>query len=497
MTGEETDVNQGERDVLESSVSDELAARSVVPAQTDGGLRKLILRGGGILYVRQVISIALNLLGILVITRVIGPEGYGAYAAASGIYLFVESLGEAGIEVYLIRQPGSVEVREYHVASFLLLALGLALLAALELSAGMISSWVNVASVGSLLRVLALSLPVQLVTRAAAARLERTLDYRRITMVAVVSQLVHYVVAIPLALIGYGAWSLVFGSIIGLGFYCVFVHVAARHVPRFAWDAETARQILRYAFGFSTAQWVWQLRMLANPLIVGPLLGAAAVGQVAMAVRIVDGLAFMRPIAWRLSVATLARIQDEPARLVVAVTEGTQLQTLLIAPLLLGFGWIAGWLLPEIFGSRWTPILEIYPFIALATISNTQFSLHASVLYVKQRSYDVGIFNLVNVFIFAAGLVIFIPLTGLSGYGWAEMGALASYFLLHRFICRAVGHPSYKISAIWWAGTALGLFSSRLGSWTIVMPFIALIWPASLQRLRTMLREMLALAHSP
>src|SRR5271169_4592102 len=103
MTGEGTDVNQGERDVLESSVGDELAARSVVPAQIDGSLRKLILRGGGILYVRQVISIALNLLGILVITRVIGPEGYGAYAAASGIYLFVESLGEAGIEVYLIR----------------------------------------------------------------------------------------------------------------------------------------------------------------------------------------------------------------------------------------------------------------------------------------------------------------------------------------------------------------------------------------------------------
>jgi O-antigen/teichoic acid export membrane protein len=467
-----------------------------VPAQIDGSLRKLILRGGGILYIRQVISIALNLLGILVIARVIGPEGYGAYAAASGIYLFVESLGEAGIEVYLIRQPGDVEAHEYHVASFMLLAVAIASVIALELSLGMISSWVNVAGVGPLLGVLALGLPLQLVTRAAAARLERTIDYRRITSVAVVSQLANYVVAIPLALIGYGAWSLVFGSIIGLALYCVLVHVAARHVPRFAWDAETARRILRYAFGFSTAQWVWQLRTLANPLIIAPLLGGAAVGQVAMAVRIAEGLAFMRPIAWRLSVATLARIQDEPARLVKAVTEGTQLQTLLIAPLLLGFGWIAGWLLPHIFGSRWTPILEIYPFIAVATISNTQFSLHASVLYVKQRNSDVAIFNIVNVFIFAAGLVIFIPLTGLSGYGWAEMAALASYFLLHRFICRAIGHPSYKISGIWWAGTALGLFSSRLGFWTIVVPFLALMWPASLQRLRTILREMLTLARS-
>jgi PST family polysaccharide transporter len=482
--------------MLKCNATDEMAATAAISLRVEGGLRKLILRGGRLLYVRQVISIALNFLGILVITRVIGPEGYGAYAAAIGIYLYVESLGEAGIEVYLIRQPGEVQVREYHVASFLLLAVGLTSMVVLELSLEMISSWVNVAGVGPLLGVLALSLPVQLVTRAAAARLERSLDYRRITMVGVVSLLANYVVAIPLALIGYGPWSLVFGWIVSLAFYCVLVHVAARHVPRFAWDVQTARQILSYAFGVWTAQWIWQLRMLANPFIVGPLLGAAAVGQVAMAVRIAEGLAFLRPIAWRLSVATLARIQDEPAKLVKAITEGTQLQTLLIAPLLLGFGWIAGWLVPDIFGRRWTPILEIYPFIALATISNTQFSLHASVLYVKRRNYDVALFNLVNVVIFATGLEIFIPLTGLSGYGWAEMGALASYFLLHRFIRRAVGNPAYKISAIWWVGTALGLFSSRLGTWAIVMPFIALLWPASLQRLRTILGEVLVLGRT-
>jgi len=173
-----------------------------------------------------------------------------------------------------------------------------------------------------------------------------------------------------------------------------------------------------------------------------------------------------------------------------------QLQLLLIAPILLGFGWAAEWLVPYVFGSRWTPILEVYPFIALATITNSQFSLHASVLYVKQRNYDVALTNLVNVALFATGFAVFIPLTGLSGYGWAEMGALASYFLPHRFICRAVGRPAYRVSAIWWIGTALGLFSHQLGSWTMAMPFIALMWPESLRRLRTILDGVLGLARA-
>jgi O-antigen/teichoic acid export membrane protein len=478
------------------NTSDELATTTEVSAQTDGGLRKLILRGGGFLFVRQLISIALNLVVVVVITRVIGPEHYGAYAAAIGIYQYAASLGE-GVEVYLVRQPGDLPLREYHVASFVLLAIGLILAAALELSLGMISSWVNIAGVGPLLGVLTLALPVHLVALAAGARLERTLDYRRITTVEVVSQLSNYVVAIPLAWLGYGAWSLVFGWVIHILFYSVLLHISARHVPRFAWDAETARQILSYALGFSSAQGIWQLRALVNPLIVGPLLGATAVGQIGMAIRVAEGLSFMKAIAWRLSVATLARVQHEPAKLVQALTEGMQLEILMIAPLLLAFGWAAEWLVPYVFGSRWTPILEVYPFIALAAISNSQFSLlQVSVLYLKRRNYDAALYNLVNVLLFSAGVASFIPLIGLSGYGWAEIGAMPSYFLLHSIICRVVGRPDYRISAIWWSGAALGLFSHQLGSWTIATPFIALMWPESLRRLRSILNGVLGLARS-
>ncbi len=464
-----------------------------VPREIEGGLRSLVLRGGGFLFVRQVISIALTLIGVLVITRIIGPAPYGAYAAAIGIYQYLESLGEAGISVYLIRQPDNVPEREYYVASFLLLITGLFFAAVLELLAGMVASWINVPGVERLLGALAFALPVQLLARVAGARLERTLDYRRIATIELVTQLASLMVAVPLAFTGYGAWALVFGWMTQGGLYFVLVHLAIRCVPRFAWDKVIARQILSYALSLSLAQWVWQLRLLVNPLIVGPFLGAAGVGQIAMAIRFAESLSFMKGLTWRLSVATLARIQAEPAKLVAAITEGMQLQMLAIAPILLAFAWTGGWLLPAILGSRWLPSLAVYPFVALATITNAQFTMHASVLYVLRRNYEVAVFSVVGVALFMAGAAISIPLTGLSGYGWAEMAALPSYLFFHRFICRAVGRPAYRISAIWWIGTALGLFSHQLGSWTIAMPFIALLWPASLRRLRTIATEVLGL----
>jgi O-antigen/teichoic acid export membrane protein len=455
-----------------------------LPGEIESGLRRLVLRGGGLLFVRQVISIALNLLGVLVITRVIGPEHYGSYAAAIAIYQYTESLGESGISVYLIRRPGNVAQEEYYVASLLLLAIGIVFGAGLQLCSGAIAGWVNVAGVERSLGILAFALPVQLLARAAAAKLERTLDYRRITAVELISQFSNFTIAVPLAFAGYGAWSLVVGWMSQVGSYCVLAHVASGYLPRLAWDSSIARRILAYALSLSLAQWIWQLRLLANPLIVGHFLGAAAVGQVSMAIRFAEGLSFMRAITWRLSIAILARMQSEPAKLVVAVTEGMQLQMLAIAPILLGFGWTAGWLVPEIFGSRWMPTLEVYPFIALATVANAQFNMHASVLFVLQRNYQVAQFNIFNVALFATGVAVFVPLIGFAGYGWAEISAFPSYFLLHHFISRAVGCPSYRVSAIWWAGTLLGLFSRQLGSWAIAMPFVALLWPDSLRRLR-------------
>ena len=68
-----------------------------------GGLRHQILRGGAFLIGREMLSICLSLLGVLIITRIIGPSAYGSYAAALGVSQYVVSLCQGGIGIYLVR----------------------------------------------------------------------------------------------------------------------------------------------------------------------------------------------------------------------------------------------------------------------------------------------------------------------------------------------------------------------------------------------------------
>ena len=82
------------------------------PPPAPGYLRTKVLRGGAYLFIRQFLSLGLSLVGVFVITRVIGPERYGAFVAASGIYIYLQTLGQVGVDVYLVRQPGSVAERD-------------------------------------------------------------------------------------------------------------------------------------------------------------------------------------------------------------------------------------------------------------------------------------------------------------------------------------------------------------------------------------------------
>ncbi len=456
-----------------------------VPGQASGqGLRSKIFEGGALLMGRQVISMGLSLIGLLVITRIIGPTAYGPYVAALGICQYAQNLGQAGIGVYLVRVAGDVTERTFDVATTLLLISAVGLMVILEASLGLIGAWIPMAGLRPLLAVLLISVVFQTISVGASARLERALDFRSVAMIEMVGQLLYYAAALPLVFLGFGVWSLVTGWCLQQLFMCVAFHLAARYWPKLAWDRAIVRAMLNYTLGYAASDWLWQLRGLINPLVVGHFLPAEAVGQVGLAIRLLELLSFTKTIAYRLSVAVLSKVQHEPAKLVEAATDGMRLQTLALGPVLVGFSWFGGILLGLVFGKRWEPVMQVYPYLALSYLTNAQFNIHSSILYVLHRNWAVSWFHIVHIVLFAAAAWFAVERWGIVGYGYGEMVALLSYPVIHRSVRQAVGSPNYDISALWWAGIAIGLFWRDLGLWDLAVPVIALLCPPSVRQLK-------------
>jgi O-antigen/teichoic acid export membrane protein len=457
---------------------------SQLTAATRQDLRGKIVEGAASLMGRQLASMGLSLVGLLLITRMIGPAAYGPYVAALGICQYAQNLGQAGIGIYLIRTAGEVPRHTSDVAATLLLISAVTLVAVLEASLGLIARWIPMPGLVPLLAVLLPSVIFQTIAVGASARLERALDFRRVARIEVAGQVLYYSAALPLILTGCGIWSLVAGWCLQQLFQCLTFYVAARYRPRLAWDTRVVRSMLSYALGYAASDWPWQLRPLINPLVVGHFLPAEAVGQIGLAVRLLDLLSFTKTVAYRLSVAVLATVQHESITMIDAATNGLRLQILMLGPVLIGFSWFGGIVLTFAFGARWDPVLVLYPYLALSCLTNAVFNIHASVLYVLRRNWAVAGFHVVHILLLAGAAWILVDRYGIVGYGYAEVVALLSYPLLHRSMCQIVGSPNYGIATLWWAAIATGLFWRQLGLWDAAVPIAALLWPPSLRQLK-------------
>src|ERR1700722_11396229 len=113
------------------------------PAEpTRQGLRGRVFEGGALLMGRQLVSMGLSLIGLLVITRIIGPAAYGPYVAALGICQYAQTLGQAAIGAFLVRAPNDVTEQTFAVAATLLMTSAIGWMVSWEASLGLIARWI-------------------------------------------------------------------------------------------------------------------------------------------------------------------------------------------------------------------------------------------------------------------------------------------------------------------------------------------------------------------
>jgi O-antigen/teichoic acid export membrane protein len=399
-------------------------------------LRERVLQGGFYLMLRQGLSIGIGLVGMVILARLIGPANYGLFNGSLMILLLLAEVACLGVPVYLVRREEPPTEEVYHQA-FSILLLSASVFVSLSLLASpVLARWVEDPRSVVALQGMALILPLTVLSRPAMARLERALDYRKVAGIELMGQLAYYALALPLAWRGFGVWAPIAGYALSqvwrLGATCGMAH----YRPRWHWSRKLLREMVGYSLSYSASTWVWRLRTLVNPLVVGHYLGPEGVGYVALAIRLVEVLSFVKKATAQLSIAAFAKIQRDLPRLRRALQEAMGLQLLGLGPLFAGFALLAPWLIPLVYGEQWTPAVIIFPFIALSYLLNAVFSMHSSVLYVLRRNRAVVSFSSVHVALFGGAALLLVDRFGLLGYGLAEVVALGSYAIIHLQITR-------------------------------------------------------------
>lgn len=464
---------------VEIDKADNLSGEVITPAGRGATptLREKVLRGGAFLAFRQAIGVVLGVAGVLLVTRVIGPGAYGRYSTAMGPVVFLSFLGTWGVDVYLLRKAEMPTRQEFNQAFTLLLCISGLFYGGVVLCSHLIAASVRMPVLSQVLPFLALAIPFNLLGLPAIVKLDRDLDFRQVAINELISQASMYVVGVPMAFAGAGVWAPACGFVTQQFVLMALSYRSARYMPSLCWDRDVVRSMLKYGLAYSSSTWIWQLRGLVNPFIVGRFVGAEAVGYIAVSIRFVEVLSFAKQATWRIAMAALTRIHDDSARLRASVTEGMKLQAIAVGFPLALFALIGPFLISLGLGHNWGPALIVYPFIAVSYLFNAMFNLHSSILYLKERNLEVTMVHIVHMILFAGSAVLLVPRFGLIGYGWAELTTLLSYSVLHYYFVRQVAAPSYSAAAVWFAAMCSVLVLSCLKAPFMYLGFLMLLLP--------------------
>ncbi len=433
-------------------------------------LRTRVVQGGAFLIARQAMGVAVGFGGVILLTRLIGPSSYGLYTGALAIILFLQNVGRFGLDVYLLRSEGEDNASAYHQAFTYLLLAGIVIagFGAAAVSLG-IAGVVDPRYSDPLLALLP-TIPLTLMSVSMTTQLERRLEYRGVALIELSGQLAFYAVSISMAIAGYGLWAPVAGYWIWQSLLLLLSLLATRYRPRLVWHPDQLRDMLSYGFGYSSAAWLWQLRGLVNPLIVGSALGPAAVAHVNLAIRLVELLSMVKTVLWRLSLSVLGRVQNDMERLRTVVMEGMWVQVISVGIPIGGVSLTGPWLIPLLFGDAWRPVARVLPLIGLSYLVNAMFNMHSSVLYVFRDNARVAVFHVVHIALFALSALTLVPRYGVMGYGVAELLAFPSYWVIHRGLARRI-KVSYNDVLPWLVALAIAI-SSSLFPW----PWSLALW---------------------
>jgi PST family polysaccharide transporter len=426
-----------------------------------------VVRGGKNLLIRQIAGLVISGVGSIAIARLIGLRGYGSYAAVFEVTFFIQSLLEFNFDLFLVRR--STAAKEVYDTVFVLLLVS-AVLGTGGVIAGipLIGHFVHVPQFSHVALWMFASIPVMHLQQVPLSKLERELNYGVIGKGEMAGQTMFFVVGVTLAAMHYGVWAPVIAWWTQQTILLVIFWVKAAYRPAFGAQMPLVREAMRFGVAATSANFVYSLRNLVNPVVVSRILGVRAVAIVGLTLNLIDQVAFIKQVTYRIALTVLGRVQDSASRFAAVVREGTMIQLLVVGIPFVGFACAAGILVPLLFGSKWTGVAHVFPLVAISYLAYVGGSLYTGGLLAKGNPWLTIAPNMMNSVLLWLAAVVLVRRFGVIGYGLAELFTIPSVLLTLIIYTISFGRQHLAVPAIWFLSIAAAILAPVVSWWLLL-----------------------------
>lgn len=419
----------------------------------------------------------LTLASIATVARMLGPDAYGVMGMAALVIIFINNFRDLGTASAVIQKP-TVTPRLLSSLFWLNVALGLLMSVVVVASASAVAAFFKTPELKAVLRVLSVSFFLASCGVVHSALLNRRMNFRALAAVDLITSSITYLVALICALRGLGVWSLVFANVANslastLGYWLV-----GRFRPAFSFEVAEIRSIARFSSNLSAFGVVNYACRNADNLVVGKVLGSAALGLYAMAYNMMlTPLQNVSSVIAQVLFPAFSRIQEDDERFRHAYIRGCMLIGLITFPAMAGLAVVADPAIRAFLGSKWLGAIPIFRILAPVGLAQSLQTTTGIIYQAKGRTDWMFRWSLA---VLAVTLTAF-----LVGVHYGAMGVAAAYAGVFLGLLLVPGFViPFRLIGLPFGHFVRALLPQLF--WTLVMAAVCVGWLLVLDRLGMM-----------
>jgi teichuronic acid exporter len=412
------------------------------------------IKAGSIASLGQALALLMSLITAIILTQFLGPYDYAIYSICLSLAIAISPISQMGINAWLLSQENAPSDKEFNIALGGMLAISLVVVVLASFLLPLLEKFSNVRGIFlACLFTLAL-IPIEVLALPASTRLERKLNYKTITKISLMSQLLGQFLGVLLAYLNFGVWGPLIGWFVRSAYFCLACWIAVRRFPKLQWDLKVLNRMLGFGLGHTISSSINSGRTLIFLAFIGRWFGGDAVGIVGFTLKVSEFITPLRVVAGRLIIPLLATISERNNQLLNRVQQKTaELEILTTLPIVIcGAALYIFVAIPNLDNS-WRSSLEILPWVLISRILIVPHASAFSIINLKGYFGVTISITVFGIFLESAMLWILGNKYGFEGIGAATISFWIPFLIIHWIAIKRFSLSWNPYAQLWaWAG---------------------------------------------
>ena len=384
-------------------------------------------------------TMGISFISNIVLARLLTPDDYGCIGMLMIFIALSNTFIDGGFGSALIQKKRPTS-EDYSTIFFWNIFLSLLLYGVLFLCAPLIANFYDIPLLSKVLRVQGIVLIVNAFGIIQANQLRKQLKFKSIAQVSLTASIISVIVAIAMAYVGCGVWSLVAQQIVMPLATTVLYWVYSSWRPLWVFSKSSFKELFGFGSFILLSNLINTFCNNLTGLLIGKFFNSSSMGYFTQAKKLEEIFSTsLETVVLQVTYPVLVEVKDNYERLRNALQQFNTLLLYVIAPLMLLLNLLATPVITILLGEQWLPAVPFLEVLAFQGIAISLQGVNSNAITSIGRSKTIFKATIVKRVVQILLLIFGLYFGGIMGLLWGT--TLFSYFavfyngiLVHKYI---------------------------------------------------------------